>query len=200
MSGAEGTQARHAYGWRDFDPEIVEGLVENDSRFVNRRPGGFIACPLQGHYDDRLPWREDNFKKGSVPRGDPAASFRAAPTYVLEDPVDNVIAGRELIGEAIAGTWGKTEASRLGNELSEGALAWNVSPVAPGDRFPARRGGAARRREPSAEPELCFWGRHIALDGSAAWAARDHARAARARAGAAHRAGRCLFCPGSGRS
>ena len=75
---------RHAYGWRDFDQEVVEGLVENDSRFINRRGNGWIASPLVGHYDNRLAWKDDNFKKGSVPVGDPPVSFRAAPTYVLE--------------------------------------------------------------------------------------------------------------------
>ena len=87
---------------------------------------GWIASPLVGHYDNQLAWKDDNFKKGSVPVGDPPVSFRAAPTYVLERPLDNFIAGRELIAEAIAGTWGHAEASRLGNETSEGALTWNV--------------------------------------------------------------------------
>mgnify|MGYP003471373433 CR=1 FL=1 len=91
-----------AYGWRDFDPEVVEGLVENDSRFVNRRANGWIACPLGGHFGEELAWQEDNYRKGSVLHGSPAASFRAAPTYVLERPLDNLIAGRELIAEAVA--------------------------------------------------------------------------------------------------
>ena len=120
------TDIRRAYGWRDFDQEVVEGLVENDSRFINRRSNGWIASPLVGHYDNQLAWKDDNFKKGSVPVGDPPVSFRAAPTYVLERPLDNFIAGRELIAEAIAGTWGHPEASRLGNETSVGALTWNV--------------------------------------------------------------------------
>ena len=120
------TTHRGAFGWSDFDQEVVEGLVENDSRFINRRAGGWIASPLLGHYDSRLPWKDDNFKKGSVPVGDPPVSFRAAPTYVLERPLDNVIAGRELIADAVAGRWGNPEATRFGNESSEGALTWNV--------------------------------------------------------------------------
>ena len=84
------------FGWRDFDQEVVEGLVENDSRFINRRSNGWIASPLVGHYDNKLAWKDDNFKKGSVPAGDPPVSFRAAPTYVLERPLDNFIAGRAL--------------------------------------------------------------------------------------------------------
>ncbi len=123
---SETSNRARAYGWRDFDQEVVEGLVENDARFVNRRADGWIASPLVGHYDNRLAWKDDNFKKGSVPIGDPPASFRAAPTYVLERPIDNFIAGRELIADAIAGRWGTTEAARLGNENSEGALTWNV--------------------------------------------------------------------------
>ena len=83
-------------------------------------------CPLKGHYDDRLPWKERNYRKGSEPCGDPPASFRASPTYVLADPLDNFIAGRGLIKGAIDGDWGKAETWRLGNENSEDALTWNV--------------------------------------------------------------------------
>ena len=72
------TGTRRAYGWRDFDQEVVEGLVENDSRFINRRSNGWILSPLLGHYDTRLAWKDDNYKKGSVPAGDPPVSFRAA--------------------------------------------------------------------------------------------------------------------------
>ena len=152
------------YGWRDFDPEVVEGLAENDSRFINRRPGGWIACPLSGHYDTKLAWRDDNYRKGSVPGGSPAASFRAAPTYVLEDPLDNIIAGRTLIAEAAAGTWGRAEATRLGNENSEGALTWNVlrSLQEAGALGVATR--VLAEVEATAEPELIFWEQRIELE------------------------------------
>ena len=158
-----------AYGWRDFDPEVVEGLVENDSRFINRRANGWIACPLAGHYVDQLPWKDDNYKKGSVPSGDPPTSFRAAPTYVLERPLDNFIAGRELIADAIAGDWGNPEAGRLGNENSEGALTWNVLRSL---QEAGRLGVAARvltEVESATEPELFFWGRHITMEESSVW-------------------------------
>src|SRR6478736_193659 len=107
------TTIRPAFGWRDFDQEVVEGLIENDSRFINRRSNGWIASPLVGHYDNKLAWKDDNFKKGSVPAGNPPVSFRAAPTYVLEQPLDNVIAGRELIAAAVDGRWHHGEAGRL---------------------------------------------------------------------------------------
>ena len=164
------------YGWRDFDPEVVEGLAENDSRFINRRTGGWIACPLSGHYDTRLAWQDDNYRKGSVPGGDPPASFRAAPTYVLADPLDNIIAGRELVAEAIAGKWGRTEAARLGNETSKGALTWNVL------RTLQESGGlgvAARllaEVEPAAEPQLFFWEQRIGPTSTEPWAAMTELR------------------------
>ncbi len=158
-----------AYGWRDFDQEVVEGLVENDSRFINRRVGGWIACPLVGHYDTRLAWKEDNFKKGSVPAGDPPVSFRAAPTYVLERPLDNVIAGRALIGDAVAGRWGNPEATRFGNESSEGALVWNVFRTLQEAGRLSAAAVALAGLEPTAEPELFFWGRRITLDAAPVW-------------------------------
>ena len=88
--GDQSHGSARAYGWQDFDPEVVAGLVENDSRFINRRAGGWIACPLSGHFGEELAWQEDNYRKGSVLHGSPPASFRAAPTYVLERPLDNL--------------------------------------------------------------------------------------------------------------
>lgn len=164
------TDTARAYGWRDFDREVVEGLVENDARFVNRRASGWIACPLSGHYDDELPWKDDNYRKGSVPCGDPPASFRAAPTYVLEHPLDNVIAGRELIVDAIAGKWGNAEAGRLGNENSEGALTWNVLRSLQEAGCLSVAACVLAELESAAEPELRFWGRRITLGGSSVWA------------------------------
>lgn len=168
--GERSRDSGRAYGWPDFDPEVVEGLVENDSRFINRRADGWIACPLVGHYDDQLRWKDDNYRKGSVPCGDPPASFRAAPTYVLECALDNFIVGRDLIEEAIKGQWGRAaEAGRLGNESSDGAVAWNVF------RSLQEAGclGVAARvladAETLAEPELTFWGQHLEPARAAAW-------------------------------
>jgi hypothetical protein len=158
-----------AYGWRDFDPEVAEGLVENDSRFINRRQNGWISCPLNGHYDDQLRWKEDNYRKGSEPCGDPPASFRASPTYVLENALDNFIVGQDLIAEAIDGRWGKAETGRLGNETSEDALTWNVF------RSLQEAGclGVAARvlvdTEAAAEPELYLWGHRLTLERAESW-------------------------------
>jgi len=163
------TRLLTAPGWSDFDQEVVEGLVENDSRFINRRAGGWIASPLLGHYDNQLPWKDDNFKKGSLPVGDPPVSFRAAPTYVLERPLDNAIAGRELIAEAVAGRWGNPEAARFGNENSEGALTWNVFRSLQESHRLAVVIRALTGFEPTAEPDLFYWGRHITSDAATSW-------------------------------
>lgn len=169
MSEAAGAQARRAFGWSDFDQEVVEGLAANDSRFINRRAGGWIASPLLGHYDNPLAWKDDNFKKGSVPIGDPPVSFRAAPTYVLERPIDNAIAGRELIAEAIAGRWGNPEAARFGNESSEAALTWNVfRSLQEAERLRVVA-SVLTGSEPAVEPELFYWGRRITLDAATVW-------------------------------
>ncbi len=155
------TRRLPAYGWSDFDQEVVQGLVENDPRFIDRRANGWIASPLAGQYDNKLPWTDGNFKKGSVPCGDPPASFRAAPTYVLERPLDNVIAGRDLIADAIAGRFGTVEATRLGNENSTGALTWNVfrSLQEAGSLNHAVR--TLVDLDTDDEPELFVWGRRI---------------------------------------
>ncbi len=167
--GEQSCSSGRAYGWPAFDPEVIEGLVENDPRFINRRRDGWVACPLLGHYDDQLRWKGDNYRKGSVPCGDPPASFRAAPTYVLENALDNIIVGRDLIGEAIEGKWGNAEARRLGNETSEGALTWNVfrSLQEAGHLSVATR--VLADAEMPAEPELYFWGKRLELSGVEAW-------------------------------
>jgi len=165
------TDGRRAYGWRDFDQEVVEGLVENDSRFIDRRGNGWILSPLHGHYDTRLAWKDDNYKKGSIAAGNPPVSFRAAPTYVLEEPLDNIIAGRDLIAGAIAGTWGHADAGRLGNETSEGALTWNVLRfLQEADRLGVAA-GALSAGDVDGEPELGFWGQRIEREQSAPWPA-----------------------------
>ncbi|MEO5632632.1 hypothetical protein [Gaiella sp.] len=169
MSEIERAPTRRAYGWSDFDQEVVEGLVENDARFIDRRAGGWIASPLLGHYDNQLPWQDDNFKKGSVAAGDPPVSFRAAPTYVLERPLDNAIAGRELIVDAVAGRWGNPEANRFGNENSEGALTWNVFRTLQEAGRLAVVTGALTGFEPAAEPDFFYWGRRVALDAATVW-------------------------------
>jgi len=166
VSSVEGTQARRAFGWSDFDQEVVDGLVENDSRFIDRRAGGWISSPLLGHYDNRLPWKDDNFKKGSVPTGDPPTSFRAAPSYVLEQPLDNIIAGREQIAAAIADGWATPETTRLGNENSAGALTWNVLRSLQEAGRLSIVAATLAGIEAAGEWELVFLGRRVTLEGS----------------------------------
>ena len=85
--------------------------------------------------------------------------------------IDNFIAGRPLIAEAIAGRWGHPEAGRLGNETSEGALTWNVfrSLQEAGRLHVAAQALAAT--EIDAEPELGFWARRIEQAQAEPWAA-----------------------------
>ncbi len=169
-------EAARAYGWPDFDPEVVEGLVENDPRFVNRRAGGWIACPLSGHFGEELAWQEDKYRRGSVLHGNPPASFRAAPTYVLERPLHNFIAGRGLIEEAIAGRWGNPEGQRLGNENSEGALTWNVLRSLQEAGRLSVAACVLAGLEAAPEPDLFFWGQRISLEQADAWTGLQSAR------------------------
>ena len=74
-----------------------------------------------------------------MPVGDPPVSFRAAPTYVLEQPLDNFIAGRELIAEAIAGTLGPHRGEPPRQRDQRGRADVERAPLAAG-------GGSAPRR------------------------------------------------------
>ncbi len=123
-----------------------------------------------GTYDDQLRWKDDNYRKGSVPSGDPPASFRAAPTYVLENTLDNFIVGRNLIEEAIAGRWGRpSETGRLGNEGSDDAVTWNVLRSLQEAGCLSIAAHVLADVESTTEPELFFWGQRLELTAAAAW-------------------------------
>ena len=114
------------YGWSDFDPEVVAGLIEgHPEHMVKRREGG-MTCPLVEHKREWLHWQDGNYAQGTEPHGSPEVSFRVSPTYILSDPRDNFIAGADLIAKILDGSSGKAETSRLGHENSEDALTWNV--------------------------------------------------------------------------
>jgi hypothetical protein len=83
--------------------------------------------------------------------------FHVSPTYVLEDPLDNFIVGRELVGKLT----GKAETWRLGNENSEDALSFNVFRSL---QEAGRLADAARLItgvELDGEPELIVWGHRV---------------------------------------
>ena len=86
--------------------------------------GGGMRCPLASH-NCWLPWNR-KYTKGTQTHGDPAVSFRVSPTYILSDPLENFIAGRKLVADALRGKWKKAETFRLGYENSEDAVSWNV--------------------------------------------------------------------------
>lgn len=114
-----------APGWPDFDDHIVGKLRGGDPAALDKSLGGGMQCPFAGH-DDRLRWHDEGYTKGTQAHGEPAVPFRVSPTYILEDPLENFIVGRDLVAGALQGTWKKAETSRLGYENSEDALSWNV--------------------------------------------------------------------------
>jgi hypothetical protein len=156
------------YGWRSFEPEIVNGIYRRDPRALNEAG---LVCPLVGHEHGPLPWRiYAKREKATEPHGSPAISFRASPTFIYEQPLDNFIVGHQMIRQALAGAWGKAETWRLGFENSEDALSWNVfrSLQESGHlRLAARLLGGVDTAE---EPELYLWGRRIGLDTVGEWA------------------------------
>jgi hypothetical protein len=87
---------------------------------------------------------------------------------VFRDPLDNMIAGKALMEEALTGAWGKAETG-IGNENSEDAVTWDVF-----RSFQER--GALRLAmrtlvgmEARSEPNLYFWGRGIGPNETRPW-------------------------------
>jgi hypothetical protein len=119
-------EPRLPYGWRDFDPEIVEAIVARDHAHVVPLDDGHMTCPPLSHDREPLGWRELDYKNGTEPHGHPEVSFRVTPTYILSDRASNFIVGHELVAKLLDGAYGKAEVHRLGHEHSEDALTWSV--------------------------------------------------------------------------
>ncbi len=137
-------------GWSAFDPQRVDELHPSAK-------SADAPCPIKGHDSHRLPWRSGDYRKGSEFHGDPPVSFRVSPTYVLEQPQDNFIVARELLGQL----GGKAETWRLGNENSEDALSFNVFRSL---QEAGALGEVARLlvgADVTTEPELIVWGRRL---------------------------------------
>lgn len=149
-----------APGWRSLDQRVVAGLHRRDPAVVLPSPGGRIRCPLVGH-DHWLSWKDGDLRKGTEAHGEPSLRLRVSPTYILDDPLENFIAGRELVMEALSGAWGKAETARLGHENSEDAVSWNVfrSLQEAGQLKLAVQVLAGV--EIDREPELILWGRRV---------------------------------------
>ena len=155
-----------SYGWREFDPTIVQGIADQHPEHLVKHPQGGMTCPLISHKGEWLSWQSGNYAKGTAPHGSPEMTFRVSPTYILSDPLDNFRFGRDLIGEAMSGSWGKAETHRLGSENSEDALTFNVFRALQVARQLGIVAQMATGTPPKQEPELFLWGRHINPNGS----------------------------------
>ena len=157
------------YGWKDFNAAVVTGIRRRDARFRDDRPDGGLQCPIASHECGFLRWEARDYRKGTVIHGDPPLRFRSSPTYIYSNPLDNILAGEDLIAEAIARAWGKAETGRLGHENSEDALSWNVFRSLQEARSLRLAGAVLASIESQEEPRLFFWGREIFADGTEQW-------------------------------
>ena len=87
-------------------------------------------------------------------------------TYVLDDPLENFIAGRDLVAGALNREWQKAETGRSDTRTAR-TLSWNVFCSL---QEAGQLGLAARVLagvDVAGEPELILWGRRIGLDETA---------------------------------
>ncbi len=170
------------YGWVNFDQQIVGSIPACPERANEKDLRGGMRCPLLGN-DSWLSWAERKAGDGSKARygtvwvGEPPLRFHASPTYMLQRPLGNFIAGRALIGEALAGNWDKAETYRLAQENSDDALTWNVfRSLQEAGELATVIQALTGITSAAGEPALYVWGRRIDLHGTSAWPALAHAR------------------------
>ncbi len=118
---------RLPYGLSDFDPSIVNGY-QDDPRLIDRSPKGGMASCLISEHGRLIPWLNGNYENGTEYHGDPPIQLRTSPTYIYQNPLDNVLqaSDRALIQEIRSKKMKKYDVTRLGNENSEDMLSWNV--------------------------------------------------------------------------
>lgn len=163
-----------APGWSDFDVAVVQQLRRGDPAVVDKTPGGGLRCPLIGH-DHWIAWKDGSYRNGTDLHRDLPIRFRVSPTYILDDPLDNFVVGRELVAGALGGDWKKAETFRLGHENSEDAVSWNVfRALQEADRLPLAVEALTGIRT-DAEIELMLWGRRIGLHDTAPTTELGHA-------------------------
>ena len=134
MTSAE-TDIRRAYGWRDFDQEVVEGLVENDlalhqpaeQRLDSPRHSSVTTTPgSPGRTTTtrRAASRSATRPSASAPRRRTCSRSRSTTS----------IAGRELIAEAIAGSVGPRRGGPTRQRDERGCADVERAPLPAGGR------------------------------------------------------------------
>ncbi|XAY06107.1 hypothetical protein DSM112329_02970 [Paraconexibacter sp. AEG42_29] len=88
-------------------------------------------------------------------------SLRVSPTYVLDDPLENFIVGRDLVSQALNGQWQKAETHRLGYENSEDAVSWNVFRLLQEAGLLTAVASALTEESFTVEPDLILWGHRV---------------------------------------
>jgi hypothetical protein len=156
------------YGWHLFDQDIVKRIYLRDPQVFNERG---LVCPLIGHDHGPLEWAiYAKHEKATELHGSPLISFRASPTFVYKDTLDNFIVGRDLMRQALEGTWAKAETWRLGFENSEDALSWNVFRLLQETGHLRTAVRLFAGVDTDEEPELYLWGRRVGFDTVGEWA------------------------------
>jgi len=147
---------------REIDSAVAEGIRRGNPDCIDKGPDGGLKCPIQGHeHQSLLPWTDGDYEQGTSPDEEHRVNFRVSPTFIYADPLDNFIAGQDLIRQAIGGEWGKAETGRLGYENSEDALSWNVFRSLQESETLRPVVDSLTGFETDGEPDLILWGRRI---------------------------------------
>ena len=144
-----------SFGHNDFVPELIE------------RQKGWKVCPIGGCHLDEVTIGVK--RQSKIPVCVEHGIRLHAGTFVYWNGVDNEVMARlrniqvrpDLAKQFVAGKTGKVESGRLGYEMSEDALSWNVfvGLMEAGTLSNAVSHLCGTR--PSREPDLYLWGFRI---------------------------------------
>lgn len=128
-----------------------------------------VSC-LRSQGRRRIPWIAGDYKQGTEYHGSPPFQLRVSRTYILKEPLGNVICGHHVLRAALADQWGKIGTHRFGYENSEDMVSWNVFRSLQEARLLAPTIYGVTGVGEAEEPELFFWTAQVEQNDWQPWA------------------------------
>lgn len=155
LTPAAQSSCSKSFGYKDFDPKLIETQK------------AWEKCPIGGCELDTITIGVK--RRSRIPVCVKHGIRLHAGTFVYWNGAENEVRARlrnfqvrpDLAKKFVAGKTGKVESGRLGYEMSEDALSWNVFVGLMEAGALAKAVSHLCGTMPSREPDLCLWGFEI---------------------------------------